>query len=60
MKRSLSQQSMNPPESGRPFLRTLSIEPDSPATPGYNFDDDPAGKSPRDRPGLIYERAIKF
>jgi hypothetical protein len=39
MKRSISQQSMNPPESGRPFLRTLSIEPDSPATPGYNFDE---------------------
>ena len=61
MKRSISQQSMNPPESGRrtpdgvtqrpAFLRTLSIEPDSPATqgPGLTFDDDPAGKSPRDR-----------
>ena len=60
MKRSVSQQSMNPPDSGRrtpdgvtqrpAFLRTLSIEPDSPATPGLAFfDDDPAGKSPRDR-----------
>lgn len=59
MKRSISQQSMNPPESGRrtpdavtqrpAFLRTLSIEPDSPATPGLAFDDDPEGKSPRDR-----------
>ena len=54
MKRSVSQESMN---SGRrtpdgvtqrpAFLRTLSIEPDSPG-PG-TFDDDPAGKSPRDR-----------
>ena len=53
MKRSVSQQSMNPPDSGRrtpdgvtqrpAFLRTLSIEPDSPATPGLAFDDDPAG-----------------
>ena len=54
MKRSVSQESMN---SGRrtpdgvtqrpAFLRSLSIEPDSPG-PG-TFDDDPAGKSPRDR-----------
>ena len=54
MKRSISQESMN---SGRrtpdgvtqrpAFLRTLSIEPDSPG-PG-TFDDDPTGKSPRDR-----------
>ena len=46
MKRSVSQQSMNPPDgvTQRPaFLRTLSIEPDSPATPGLAFDDDPAG-----------------
>ena len=53
MKRSISQQSMNPDGvTQRPaFLRTLSIEPDSPATqgPGLTFDDDPAGKSPRDR-----------
>ena len=57
MKRSVSQQSLT--ESGRrtpdgvtqrpAFLRSLSIEPDSPATPGLTFDDDPAGKSPRDR-----------
>ena len=46
MKRSVSQQSMNPPDgvTQRPaFLRTLSIEPDSPATPGLAFDDDPRG-----------------
>ena len=61
MKRSVSQESIN---SGRrtpdgvtqrpAFLRSLSIEPDS---PGLNvYDDDPAGKSPRDRPGLIWGR----
>ena len=64
MKRSVSQESMN---SGRrtpdgvtqrpAFLRSLSIEPDSPG-PGTFFDDDPAGKSPRDRP-LLWGRRPK-
>ena len=61
MKRSVSQSLDDSSESGRrtpdgvmqrpAFLRTLSVEPDSPG-PGTFIDDDPAGKSPRDRPLL--------